>query len=371
MIGSVLANDLGQMRVRFEGSRFQVPAPYRDDHSHLWEQAQDAAEPLPVGEVEPLPSTGSALSDPSGPASSRATDEAAQTAVRTYSYPEWHARTQVLREHWCTVIESVAVPAGNTPNPAGPPPLWLPALRTPPQGRVRRRLHEGEQLDLDAVIDHAVQRRQGRVPDGRVFRRPAPLVGAIQLLILLDRSESTGRSLAGGPTLLDVERRAALLLARHLGAQGHRVAVHAFNSDTRERVHYLRLLEFGASPGDVERALNLPLSGQYSTRLGAAIRHAAQCLHGRSGLVPMLLVLTDGMPSDIDVFDPGHLVEDARHAVRQARRTGLRVSAVVIDDDEQNTVSTRIFGAGHASVVKRPQQLAGALKRLFQQGLAP
>ena len=124
--------------------------------------------------------------------------------------------------------------------------------------------------------------------------------------------------------------------------------------------------------GDAFSDVTFPDSDQkIATRLGAAIRHAAQCLHGRSGLVPMLLVLTDGMPSDIDVFDPGHLVEDARHAVRQARRTGLRVSAVVIDDDEQNTVSTRIFGAGHASVVKRPQQLAGALKRLFQQGLAP
>ena len=36
-IGSILANDLGQMRVRFDPGQYTVPAPYRDDNSFLWD----------------------------------------------------------------------------------------------------------------------------------------------------------------------------------------------------------------------------------------------------------------------------------------------------------------------------------------------
>ena len=36
-VASILANDLGQMRVRFEPQDYAVPAPWRDDNSYLWD----------------------------------------------------------------------------------------------------------------------------------------------------------------------------------------------------------------------------------------------------------------------------------------------------------------------------------------------
>ena len=41
-VASILANDLGQMRVRFDPQHHVVPAPYRDDHSILWQHDEDA-----------------------------------------------------------------------------------------------------------------------------------------------------------------------------------------------------------------------------------------------------------------------------------------------------------------------------------------
>ncbi|MCW0210353.1 MAG: FUSC family protein, partial [Achromobacter sp.] len=45
-LASVLANDLGQMRVRFNPQQYAVPVPYRDDNAYLWDYG-DAAEPPP------------------------------------------------------------------------------------------------------------------------------------------------------------------------------------------------------------------------------------------------------------------------------------------------------------------------------------
>ena len=50
-IGSVLANDLGQMRVRFEPQQYRVSPAYRDDNSYLWTHSERP-------EQEPPPAAG-------------------------------------------------------------------------------------------------------------------------------------------------------------------------------------------------------------------------------------------------------------------------------------------------------------------------
>ena len=45
----------------------------------------------------------------------------------------------------------------------------------------------------------------------------------------------------------------------------------------------------------------------------------------------LILVLTDGEPSDIDVVDPRDLVEDARRAVLSLRARGIDVFGVTLD----------------------------------------
>ena len=136
--------------------------------------------------------------------------------------------------------------------------------------------------------------------------------------MLLDLSESANDLAApGGPTVLDLEKRAALLLAGSLAGSGDGVAVHGFSSDTRAAVDYVRLLDFGESPlgpaaGRVEAA-----RARHSTRLGAALRHAGELALRADAERHAIVVVTDGEPSDVDVHDPRYLVEDAR------RRAGL------------------------------------------------
>ena len=98
--------------------------------------------------------------------------------------------------------------------------------------------------------------------------------------------------------------------------------------------------------------------------MGAALRHAGGCLRRVRRDRRLVLLVTDGEPSDVDVFEPDYLVEDAKHAVGELRRQGIHVLAVSLDDAADRYVR-RIFGAGGYRVVDRLPHLPDALPRLY------
>ena len=355
-IASVLANDLGQMRVRFEPRQHAVATAYRDDHSYLWQQAPDEAAP-----PRDLQVRSHAL--PPG----RQGEAAAGTVTAPPQlYPEWNHRSGVLRRDWCTLYETGA-PGAPALSPDERSTLRLPAPPGQVGGRRQRRRRDGETLDLDAAIEAAVDTRLGRAPEGRIFQRAGPRPAPLSLLLLLDCSLSTAGAGPDGRSLLRMEQEAALLLARAVQAAGGRIAVHAFCSDTRARVLYHRLLDFGAAL-DPRAAQRLgSLQAAWSTRLGAALRHATHLLAQERADRRALLVLSDGAPSDVDVHDPQYLAEDARVAVREARRLGLVVHGLAVGDGAL-APTRRIFGPGRYGVAHRltelPRQLGAFHARI-------
>lgn len=353
-LAGVLANDLGQMRVRFEPRAFSVPCAYRDDHSYLWNHGATRADEAQALQV-PLSLAGSRLR------SSEASPASAQP--RIHHYPEWDARSGVLRRDWCTLHEhGVPLPAGHTAQ--RPPHRALPLHRRQGLGRRLRRQAEGVQLDLDALVEDEVLRRLRLGPSGRIYQRPGTAAPALSLL-LIDSSLSTATAAGAesGPSLLQLEQEAALLLAQSVATTGSRLAIHAFNSDTRAQVHYRRLLDFGTRPDAATLARLQTLRSEYSTRLGAALRHAGTVLAAEAGSRRVLLVLTDGSPSDVDVHDPHHLVEDARHAVQELRARGLSVHGLVVGEAAAGD-ARRIFGPQHYRVARSALQLAHQLTAL-------
>lgn len=356
---SVLANDLGQMRVRFEPKQYAVPCAYRDDNSYLWDH--DAARDA---EGEPL----TLQTPPPSNAQNDGSAEAAVAAAIRHLYPEWNHRTAVLRQDWCTVIE-LAPPAllgSEAMLPAVR--LPLPVHRRPGGGRRLRRQWEGEEIDLDAAIDVQVSQRLQQPPDPRMFQRATQPPQHMSLLLLLDLSQSTATPTASGSgTLLALEQQAALLLAQTARAAGDRIAIHGFCSDTRHRVQYEHLLDFD-TPLDMQAVTRVRTAqARWSTRMGAAVRHATHLLAAEGTPQRALVVLTDGAPADIDVPDERYLVEDARAAVQAARHAGLQVYGLCVDASAA-AYARRIFGAGRfrvlAHAAQLPYQLAHAYGRL-------
>ncbi|CAJ0777406.1 hypothetical protein LMG18090_00813 [Ralstonia mannitolilytica] len=370
---SVLANDLGQMRVRFDLNSYVVPVSYRDDNTYLWEfgvsdTGQDES-PLELSEdAHPTPPP-DASQDPS--------PKEVGAGQPVIMYPEWDCRLERLRENWCSVVDQPcglqAVETAPTAAPRIDRAIGGIALPLTSQlarhQRLRRQL-EGETLDLDAAIAMMIDRKLGLRPDPRLYVRPGRDVPRVSLLLLIDVSASTNDVVAGSRhSVLDMEKSASIQLASAAIARGHRVAVHGFSSDTRACVNYFRLLDFG-QPMDAaaERSI-LSLRGRFSTRIGAAIRHATTYLQTERDARRAILVVTDGAPSDIDVFDPQYLLHDAREAVLDGRRAGIRTCGVVVDRGAA-TYARTIFGRGNYCIADTAGVLPGQLSAIYARIVA-
>ncbi|MCB1981459.1 MAG: VWA domain-containing protein, partial [Rhodoferax sp.] len=105
------------------------------------------------------------------------------------------------------------------------------------------------------------------------------------------------------------------------------------------------------------------------TRMGAAIRHATLRLEQRPERQRLLLLLTDGKPNDLDVYEGRYGLEDTRHAVRAARAAGLLPFCITIDEAAHDYLPM-LFGEQGYALVRRPQDLVNRLSALHQRFLA-
>ncbi len=144
----------------------------------------------------------------------------------------------------------------------------------------------------------------------------------------------------------------------------NRVAIHGFNSNTRSEVSYYRLLDWEDTLDSSVSERLASVTARHSTRLGAALRQATVHLKAQPRRHRGLLVVTDGAPSDIDVFDPDYLVEDARMAVQQANRAGIRTFCLAVDPAADRYVR-RIFGWRDHGIAADASQLPVQLHRAF------
>lgn len=376
-IGGLLGNDLGQMRVQFNARDYVVEPAYRDDGLGLWDFGDQPDAPpdiidMMVEAARLRQEEGDGRPDQQQPPAEAATGRArAATAppesVLLARYPEWDRHEGVERPDW------TAVRAG--PAPLGDVRQFEAALdgvsgvrrqidrlvRAARPGRPQRlkRQPDGMELDMDAVVEAEVAQAAGEWPDDRVFRTTSLQTRDLATIVLVDVSASTrlGR-------VLEIERIAVALLAEAMAGLGDPFALLAFASDGREQVQLTRIKSFNEPFADAARARLAGLSSGLSTRLGAALRHAGAEIAGVRSFRRLVLVLTDGEPSDIDVFDSLDLVEDSRRAVLGLRARGIDAFAVVLGAEGAETAA-RIFGRSGCVTVQRMEDLPARLSDLY------
>jgi nitric oxide reductase NorD protein len=184
------------------------------------------------------------------------------------------------------------------------------------------------------------------------------------VLLLIDISESTRDRLASGASILDVERLAVAVLAEAMSALGDPFSMLAFASNGRDDVEMTTVKAFN-EPYDRACVGRLAaLSPGLSTRLGTALRHAGELISHARSFRKLVIVLTDGEPSDIDVADPLDLVEDARRAAVGLRARGIDGFGVVLGSNAMNS-AVRIFGRGNTMLVPRVEDLPARLSEVY------
>lgn len=382
-IGGLLGNDIGQRRLQFNARLHVIEPAYRDDGLGLWEHAEPSNAPPDVSDllVEAARPRERPADDAGRPESGEATGrarvrpaEADGRGVALARYPEWDRAAGVARPDWTQVWDS--------PIAAGDPrridaaieqaagiaqriDRLVRAARTGRPTRLRRQ-PDGAELDIDAAVEAAVDLQAGRMPGGNLFRDTARLTRDLATLLLVDVSQSTADRAGGDAvgSVLDVERLAVALLAGAMRSLGDPFALFGFASNGREEVRLSRIKDFRAPYDRAAQARLAGLRAGLSTRLGAALRHAGAEIAPVQAHRRMILVLSDGAPSDVDVADPLDLIEDARRACVGLRAHGVDVFGVTLDPGGTGAGAV-IFGRGAHLALRRAEDLPARLSDLY------
>lgn len=294
-------------------------------------------------------------------------------ASEPFHYREWDYQVQLFRPDWATVYERRP--------PRGDPSLVDTILtenrpitqkirriidKLQPQGVQRvRNLEDGDEIDLGAAVDAMIAIRSGRQPDPRITMRNVITSRDLAVLLLLDLSESTNEAVQGSDkTVLDLTRDSAALVSTAIEGIGDSFAVHGFASDGRHDVQYYELKGFEQRFGDEAKSRLAGMQGGLSTRMGAAMRHAARHLAQQPERRKLLLLVTDGEPADIDERDPQYLRNDAKKAVEELHTAGVLTYCLTLDPRADQYVQ-RIFGANRYTIVDHVDRLPEKLPALF------
>ncbi len=287
-------------------------------------------------------------------------------------YPEWDYQTQTYRPDWTSVFETLH-PAGDAEYIDGllrkhdrlakQIKRMLDLLK--PQNYVRVRYQEeGSELDLDIAIRSLIDYKCGHDPDPRINVSHRHNDRNIAVTLLLDLSESLNETVGGqGQTILELEQEAVSLLAWAIERLGDSFAIAGFHSNTRHEVRYYHIKGFGERYDLAVKGRLAAMGAGWSTRMGAAMRHAGHYLEHQKADKKLLLVLTDGEPSDVDVRDERHLIEDARMAVRELEQEDIYCYCINLDPKADEYVSD-IFGT-HYSIIDNIERLPEKLPKLF------
>ncbi len=290
-----------------------------------------------------------------------------------YHYQEWDYQVQLHRPDWVTLYERRQPKA----DPAIIDDILIehrPIARRirqiidllQPEGVIRQRnLEDGDEIDLNAAIDAMVAIRMGQQPNPRITLRHVIKSRDLAVVVLLDLSESTNEKVEGSEkTVLELTREACALVATAINGIGDPFAIHGFASDGRHDVRYFRFKDFKEKFTDEVKARLAGMQGGLSTRMGAALRHAGQHLLKQPERKKLLLIVTDGEPSDIDERDPQHLRHDTKKAVEELYSRGILTYCLTLDADADAYVK-RIFGMNNYTIIDQVERLPEKLPVLF------
>ncbi len=285
------------------------------------------------------------------------------------AYDEWDARRRRYRKGWCTVYPDRA-PLGDT--------RWASERLHEHRELVRRLRHrleahraglravprqlDGEDIDLEAALDDHVARTAGRAADPRLYVQQAKRRRDFATTVLLDVSMSTD-SWVDGRRILDVAREATLVLGEVAHGLGDRIEVLAFASETRNRCHVWRVCADGEPWTDARRRLAALVPRGY-TRIGPALRHATDRLASTPAERRLLLLLSDGKPTDYDRYEGRYGVADVRQAIREAHDREIHTHALAIDAVARDYLPA-LFGQGGWHVLPQPDHLVEALTAVY------
>jgi hypothetical protein len=235
---------------------------------------------------------------------------------------------------------------------------------------------DGEDYDLNALIDYVIDKRADGRQSENIYTKRLRKQRDVAVSLLLDQSSSTARTITRNPLqpythpgrrIIEIEKEGLVLMSEALEAVGDVYSINGFTSEGRRNVKFYVVKDFSEKYSEeIERRIG-GITFQNNTRMGAAIRHAAAKLVRQESRTKLLIILTDGRPYDHDYGDARYAREDVREALTEAKMQGITPFCITIDRESESELRDLYGDVGYTiidDVLSLPERMPNIYRRL-------
>jgi Mg-chelatase subunit ChlD len=294
---------------------------------------------------------------------------------QTFFYDEWDHKIEDYRPAWCTLREQRATRVHEgfvaaTFHEHGGVVSQIRRnfqLMRPERLRKMRFQPDGDDLDIEGLVEHVVDRRARVSPTDRVYIKRDKKDRDVATAFLVDMSSSTDRKIDGRKRIIDIEKESLLLMCEALEAIRDEYAIFGFSGSGREDCQFYTVKAFGERyDGRVKGRIG-GIYGRQKTRMGPALRHATKQLMAVDAHVKLMILLTDGKPYDSDTYqDNTYAQEDTKMALREARREKIHLFCVTVDQEGADYLP-HMYSDANFVVVDDVRTLPHKLPQLYRR----
>ncbi|MCP3931873.1 MAG: VWA domain-containing protein [Bacteroidetes bacterium] len=296
-------------------------------------------------------------------------DSATNTVCLTY--PEWNYQMKDYKHDYCKVfIKDIK---GGDPEYArqclSDNKKTLTELRRifaqiNQERKIIRRMPEGDEIDIDAIVDWYADLQSGSPPSENIYLTSRKKESDIAILFLMDLSLSTD-SYADGNRVLDVEKQAVILFGEVLTEYGVEFSIGGFYSKTRNNCSYMPIKGFRENWTKAKQKLS-QIQPEGYTRIGPALRHSKAVIEKHSARHKWVILLSDGKPNDYDKYEGKYGVADVKQALREMHANHINTYAVAIESIARYYLP-QMFGQNHYNILSHPDMLIQSLALLYKR----
>ena len=308
----------------------------------------------------------------------------------SYIYDEWDFRSNDYKPRWCIVKERTMGEGdkGYYDETLLDYSTLVSNLRrqfemiSPEMLKKVNRLEDGEEFDIDDVIEAFVDIKTGVSPSEKLYWRRNKIQRDVACVFLLDVSASTAESIEDSNTsndwdvpddpvdymkwiksrrksgivrtykrIIDVEKEASVLLIDALENLGDQYGIYCFSGYGRENVEFYTVKDLEEKMNDNIKGRIDKISPLHATRMGPAIRHAISKLDKVQSRTKLLFLISDGRPQDRGYSREGvekeYAVHDTKMALTEAKNKDINAFCLTVDKNGHDYLKTMTQDMGY------------------------
>ena len=308
----------------------------------------------------------------------------------SYIYDEWDFRSNDYKPRWCIVKERIMGEGdkGYYDDTLLDYSALVSNLRrqfemiSPEMLKKVNRLEDGEEFDIDDVIEAFVDIKTGVSPSEKLYWRRNKIQRDVACVFLLDVSASTAESIEDSNTsndwdvpddpvdymkwiksrrksgivrtykrIIDVEKEASVLLIDALENLGDQYGIYCFSGYGRENVEFYTVKDLEEKMNDNIKGRIDKISPLHATRMGPAIRHAISKLEKVQSRTKLLFLISDGRPQDRGYSREGvekeYAVHDTKMALTEAKNKDINAFCLTVDKNGHDYLKTMTQDMGY------------------------